>query len=118
MSMMVHRLLLLLLLAGVAVSCGKQQPGAGAGLPTAPPSPRGPGPMSESSTNPVVIAESGDINATLQQLTQELRDYVVRTRSIPKSFEEFIAKSQVRFPPPPDGKKYAIEGQTIVLSKR
>jgi len=73
---------------------------------------------SETSTNPTVIAGSGDINTTLQQLTQELRDYVVRTRSVPKDFDEFVAKSQVRFPPAPEGKKYAIQGQTIVLSKR
>jgi hypothetical protein len=65
-----------------------------------------------------VIADTGDINATLQQLTGALRDYVVRTRSVPKNFDEFAAKSQASFPAPPPGKKYAIEKQAVVLVKR
>ena len=66
----------------------------------------------------VVIAEGADVNATLQKMTLALRDYVVRTRSVPKDFEDFAAKSQVRFPPPLAGKKYAIQGQEVVLVKR
>ena len=74
--------------------------------------------MSAAATNPTVVADTGDVNATLGQLTQALRDYVVRTRTVPKNFEEFAANSSVRFPPPPDGKKYAIQGQAVVLVKR
>ena len=74
--------------------------------------------MAEAVTNEVVIADTGDVNATLAQLTRELRDYVVRTRSVPKNFDEFAAKSQAKFPAAPAGKKYAIEGQAIVLEKR
>ncbi len=73
--------------------------------------------MEETPTN-IVIADTGDVNATVQRLTAELRDYVVRTRSVPKTFEEFAAKSQVQFPPAPAGKKYAIEGQMVVLVKQ
>ena len=65
-----------------------------------------------------VIPDTGDVNATLQRLSLALRDYVVRTRSVPKNFEEFAAKSQASFPPPPTGKKYAIEGQKVALVKR
>jgi hypothetical protein len=54
----------------------------------------------------------------LRQLTQALRDYVVRTRSVPKDFEEFATNSSVRFPPPPAGKKYAIRQQEVVLVNR
>ena len=64
-----------------------------------------------------VIPDTGDVNATLQQLSLALRDYVVRTRSVPKNFEEFAAKSQARFPPPPTGQKYAIERQKVALVK-
>jgi len=64
-----------------------------------------------------LIPDTGDVNATLQQLTLALRDYVVRTRTVPKNFDEFAAKSQARFPLPPAGKKYAIEGQKVVLVK-
>jgi len=65
----------------------------------------------------IVIADTGDLNATLGQLSLELRKYVVRTRKVPKTFEEFLAKSNVQAPPAPDGKKYAIQGQEIVLVK-
>ncbi len=113
----------LLLAAGLAVACKKQEPDWGANSAlndpgAAPSSPRGPrSPVSEATNNPTVIADGGDVNVTLQQLTQELRDYVVRTRSVPRNFEEFTAKSLVRFPPPPPGKKYAIRGQAVVLVK-
>jgi hypothetical protein len=114
-----------LVIAGLVAGCQKQEPatiGQGAGPGQAgdpmPASPRGPGAPAETSTNPVVIADSGDIQATLQQLTQELRDYVVRTHSVPKNFEEFVAKAQVTFPGAPDGQKYVIQGQSVALVKR
>jgi len=66
----------------------------------------------------VVISDSSDINATLHQLSLELRRYVVRTHSVPKNFEEFAAKSQAQIPPAPAGKKYAIQGQVVVLVTR
>jgi hypothetical protein len=81
-------------------------------------SPRGPQEMAKGPVSPTVIAENADTNQVLQQLTQALRDYVVRTRSIPKDFEEFAAKSQVSFPAPPSGSKYAIKGQQVVMVKR
>jgi hypothetical protein len=120
----------LLLAAVLAPGCSKHKPAADSNavnqvtqanpsgaVPTAPPSPRGPGTM-PSPAKPAVIADAGDVNATLGQLALELRKYVVRTRSVPKSFEEFVAKSQVQVPPPPAGQKYAIQGQAIVLVKR
>jgi hypothetical protein len=118
-----HKSFWALLVVGLALGCHRQEstPGSQAANPgDAPPpaSPRGPGRANDSSVKPVVIAESGDVNATLQQLTQSLRDYVVRTRSVPKDFEEFAAKAQVQFPPAPDGKKYAIQDQKVVLLKR
>jgi len=67
---------------------------------------------------PVAISDTGNPDAALEHLTTELRSYVVRTRSVPKNFEEFAAKSNLRFPPPPAGKKYAIKGQAVVLQKQ
>ena len=83
---------------------------------TAPPSPRAP--HSTGDAPATVIADTGNSDATLRQLNQALRDYVVRTRTVPKDFEEFAAKSQVNFPPPPAGKKYAIHGQEVTLVKQ
>ena len=114
-----------MLTAGLVAGCKKQDPGLGANgsvsdqsaSPAAPPSPRALRSMDDA-TNATVIVDKGDVNATLGQLTQALRDYVVRTRSVPGNFEEFAAKSSVQFPPPPDGKKYAIKGQAVVLVNR
>ena len=69
-------------------------------------------------TGPAVIQDQGDPNAVLAQLSLELRKYVVHTRSVPKNYEEFIAKSQVQAPPPPAGKKYAIQNKAVVLVNR
>lgn len=74
--------------------------------------------MSNAPAAATVIPDSGDASATLQGLTQALRDHVVRTRNVPKDFEEFAAKARVSFPPPPAGKKYAIRGQEVVLVNR
>jgi outer membrane PBP1 activator LpoA protein len=67
---------------------------------------------------PGVIQDQADPNAVLAQLSLELRKYVVRSRSVPKNYEEFIAKSQVQAPPPPAGKKYAIQNKAVVLVNR
>src|SRR5947209_13161814 len=119
----------LLLAISLATGCHKNAPvsetnAATNGVPPAPlsvseapPSPRGPGPMPPAPASTVVVSDGG-INATLEQLSLELRKYVVRTRSVPRTYEEFIAKSHVHAPPPPEGKKYVIENQAIVLVRR
>ena len=116
--------MLLLLLVGLTLTACKRHeagtetvasdtPGT---VTTAEPSPRGPPGMTTEGPPPVV-AENSDINAVLHDLSLELRKYVVRTRSVPKNFEEFAAKSHVQAPPAPAGKKYAIQGQVVVLVK-
>jgi hypothetical protein len=85
----------------------------------APPSPRGPGPMPAATAGqPVVVPDTGDVNATLERLTTELRKFVVSSRSVPKNFEEFATKARLEFPPAPDGKQYKIAGQAVVLDKK
>src|ERR1035441_584363 len=99
-------MLALLLVASLAAGCRKHEPAPGTGTVTdaapldqsgvsssAPPSPRGPGPMA--TTPPTTIgSDAGNIEATLTQLTSELRNYVVHTRSVPRNFEDFIARSE------------------------
>jgi len=106
--------------AALLVSCSRESEGPPAtAIPaTAPASPRGPAKASEAPAAAAVIPDSGDSNATLQRLTQALRDHVVRTRTVPKDFDDFAAKSRTSFPPPPDGKKYEIRGQEVVLVNR
>jgi len=114
------------LAACLATGCSKREPAAGTNAaastpsetaPAAAPPSRGPGPPVAPRTA-AVIPESSDVNATLNQLSLELRKYVVGTRSVPKNFEEFVAKSHVQAPLPPAGKKYAIKDQAVVLVKR
>lgn len=104
-------------LTAVLTGCGRKTSPPGDIKPavSAPVSPRGPVTLSDATVASVTIPDKGDPNAALQQLTQALRDYVVRTRTVPKSFEEFAAKSQAVFPPPPSGKKYVLKGQEVVL---
>jgi hypothetical protein len=107
LSLSFGALLLAVMLAG---GCSKEQPAARAN-----PGSNAPGTPGAPAAG---VADSGDISATLSQLSLELRKYVVRTRSVPKNFEEFVAKSQVQVPAPPPGKKYAIQDQEVVLVKR
>jgi hypothetical protein len=120
----------LLLLAVLAGGCMKQGPGPSAsGASKAAPadqsapaaaavrSPGAPVPMPYTPA-PVAAPANGDINATLNQLSLDLRSYVVTARSVPKNFEEYVAKSHAQIPPAPAGKKYIIQGQTVVLAKR
>lgn len=66
----------------------------------------------------VVVPDTGDMNKTLGALSLEVRKYVVRTRKAPKTFEEFVAQSNIQIPPAPPGKKYAIQNQVVVLVKQ
>jgi hypothetical protein len=105
----------LLLVAALAAGCKKQgpEPSASGASNAAPPDPsapaaaavRSPGaPVSRPYTPAAIAApESGDMSATLNQLSLELRKYVVSTRSEPKNFEEFVAKSHVQVTPAPGG---------------
>jgi hypothetical protein len=108
-------LVMALLLAGL-VACKKQAavptPPAGAGV-----SAHGPLVVSPF-TEPVVVADSGDVNATLGQLSQALRTYSAATRSAPMNFAEFADKIQLQAPPPPAGKQYAISKGMVVLVNR
>ena len=100
------------------VGCERKDPAPAEAPPvTAPASPRGIHTMSNANVSLGAIPESNDPNVTLQKLTLALREHVVRTRTVPKNFEEFASKSKISFPPAPAGKKYEIRGQEVVLVK-
>lgn len=68
--------------------------------------------------NPVVIPKEADASAALSQLTQAYRRFVFEHRRSPKTIEEVMASGYVgKVPPPPPGKKYAINKQdgTVIL---
>ena len=117
-----------LLAASVLLSgCGKKNsttqspPPETASAPAAahaatPAAPVGHAPVAQAMpANAPAIAANASAAAVTDQLSAELRRYVAYTRTIPKSFEEFIAHDPIKFPPAPAGKKYVINGAQVVL---
>ena len=69
-------------------------------------------------TEAVVVPDNPDVNATLAELSQQLRVYVSSTRSRPKDFQDFVSRAHVQAPPPPSGKAYSISAGKVVLVNR
>lgn len=51
----------------------------------------------------------------LQKLNHALLQYVVRTHHKPASFDEFASQSGIHIPPPPAGKKYALDSRGFII---
>jgi hypothetical protein len=58
---------------------------------------------------PVVVAASPDGGVDLKQLNHAYVGWIVQTRRSPGTFEEYVAMSGVKVPPPPPGKKFVID---------
>jgi len=87
-------------------------------LPETPPN-AAPGAAQPGSPRPVVVPEAADINATLTQMTRELRRWIVRNQRKPGSYEEFAGSANLEAPAPPPGKKYALSrDMKIILINR
>jgi len=95
--------------------CGKKDTAAGSGTLPSTQQSTAPGPA-PTPAEPVTIQppDNGDINATLAQLTRELRRTMVGRR-LNRNFDEFVALRNLQVPPPPPGKKYAISQQWKVI---
>jgi hypothetical protein len=65
---------------------------------------------------PIVVPDTGSPEGNLDQLSRALRKYIAGSRSMPKDFSDFLAKSGVQPPPPPVGKQYVIQGQVVALA--
>jgi hypothetical protein len=57
----------------------------------------------------VVIPPSPDGTPDLKTINQAYIRWIVQNRQRPKNFEDFVALSGARLPPPPAGKKYVID---------
>lgn len=104
-----------MILVFFTTSCGKksvpdESASSSANQPNTAPAP------APTPSEPVTIkpADNGDINATLAQLTHELRRTMVGRR-LNRNFDEFVALRNLQVPPPPPGKKYAISQQWKVI---
>jgi hypothetical protein len=68
-----------------------------------------PVPVPEASTAGGTDASANPPTADLNQLTAQLRTWMMNTRSgPPKSFEDWVARARIQVAPPPPGKKYVI----------
>lgn len=110
-----------LLLSAVLTGCGKEdEPSPTPAAPAA-------GTVVEPSRAPVykpapqtaVPAATPAGEPDFASMNRELRRWILRNQRPPKDFEEFAASSGVQFPPPPAGKRYAIDKTMhVVLVKR
>ena len=108
------------------VSCGKKEaPAPVAAVPDAA-VPVAPAPAAKVNSSPApapqmmpaaspTIASSASSQAAAEQMTLELRKYVAYTRTIPKNFEDFVARHPMTYPAAPIGKKYVIQGAQVVV---
>jgi hypothetical protein len=62
---------------------------------------------------PPLVKPNGDPD--LHQLDQAMLRWIVGNRRSPSSFQEFAASAGVAIPPPPPGKKYAIEPSMHII---
>ncbi|HWY32341.1 MAG TPA: hypothetical protein VNX46_16380 [Candidatus Acidoferrum sp.] len=60
-------------------------------------------------TTPVTVAAALDGGADLRDLNHAYIGWIVQTHQRPRTFEEYVAASGVKVPPPPAGKKYVID---------
>jgi len=78
---------------------------------TPPPTPSQPPPPP-----PPAVAQSSDANLPiLQQLNRAMFRFQMANHRSPASVEELAAAAGIQLPPPPPGKKYAINGRKMVV---
>ncbi len=82
-------------------------------------------------TGPLVVCETGcgkktppaavssAAEADLQNITRQLRRWIVKNQRPPTNFADFAASAGMEIPPPPPGTKYAIDKTMhVVLENR
>jgi len=105
--------------APATASASPDQPASSASVPT--PEATAPVAPVAAPAEPAVVTipAGGDVNATLGELTRQVRRYIVRNKTTPSNFDDFAAAAHLQVPPPPPGKKYAINAKwKVVLVNR
>jgi hypothetical protein len=62
-----------------------------------------------------VIPDAGNVDANLAALSAQLRSFMIGIRGAPSDWNDFVTRGRVTAPPPPTGKKYAIQKGKVVL---
>jgi predicted dinucleotide-binding enzyme len=126
------RILMVVLAGALAAGCKKHEAATQAGASPSPDQPAasasGSAPQEAAPVAPaaapadqvvVAIPAGANVNATLAELTRQVRRYIVRNKNAPSDFDAFVAAAHVQVPPPPTGKKYAITSKwKVVLVNR
>lgn len=84
----------------------------------APANPQNPAPATTPSVAGSIPVTDANGAADLGELSRQLRGWIVGHRRLPQSFEEFVSTANLKVPPPPPGKKYAINKSTVILVDR
>jgi len=99
----------------LAAGCGKKAsapPPANTSSTPAGPAPQTPVP---GQTNPVTPANIDADLGTLQRLNQAVIAYRMQKNSFPTSVEEVATFAGIQVPPPPPGKKYALNARGVIV---
>ena len=126
------RILMVVLAGALAAGCKKHEAAAPATASTSPDQPASSAsvPTTEATAPVAPVAAPADqvvvaipaganVNATLAELTRQVRRYIVRNKTTPSNFDDFAAAAHLQVPPPPPGKKYAINAKwKVVLVNR
>jgi hypothetical protein len=108
-------------LAAILVGCGHKNTATAVAQPASPdqasaaatPEQGGIAPVSSA----VTVAAAPDGGADLRDLNHAYIGWIVRTHQRAKTFEEFVAASGTKVPPPPAGKKYVIDHAGFIAIK-
>jgi hypothetical protein len=100
-----------------AAGCGK---GNSAGSSTATPqatesNPSPAAPQAVANAQPAPAANAAAAEPNLQKLNHALILYKAQNHRSPTTFEEFAASANIQIPPPPPGKKYALDGSGFIV---
>jgi hypothetical protein len=117
---MMWRLFVAGVLAFSLVGCGKGNKPVEAAAP--PPSadasaavPPGPPPMNPTAVPVTATATNASGGTDYSELNRDVRRWLLRNRRPPKDFAEYAATATIQIPPPPAGKKYALDKHLHIL---
>jgi hypothetical protein len=100
----------------LAAGCGKQ-----AQSPTPPPpdtnasQPAPATPATAVNATPAPAVTTTNAGPDLRELNGELVSWIIQNHRRPASVEDFAASSGIHIPPPPPGKKYALNGRGLII---
>ena len=66
-------------------------------------------------TGPLMTATNAAGQPDFPEMNRDVRRWLLRNRRAPKDFAEYAASATIQIPPPPAGKKYALDKHLHVI---